>query len=135
MTVTWWYQWETKVNIQHYRVYRNRVSIKNIWDGEYMECRDTCTWTSVSPHEVQSIHVKWRWTRFMKYNKYKWTIIYMYRASHVIYTIITISVVWYFNQSFPVSHTTSSSYRSSYSSRTHPNITYGYHYPNERVTK
>ena len=40
----------------------------------------------------------------------KETIIYMCRASHVIYTEITISTAWYFNQSLSVSHTTSSSY-------------------------
>jgi len=45
----------------------------------------------------------------------------MYRASHVIYTIITISTAWYFNQHLPVSHTTDSAYRSPCSSWTHPN--------------
>jgi len=40
-----------------------------------------------------------------------------------------------FNQSLPESHTTGNSYRSSYSSRTHPNMAYEYHYLNERVTK
>jgi len=59
----------------------------------------------------------------------------MYRACHVVYTIIIISIVWYFNQSLSVSHTTDSSYRSPYSKRTHPNMTYQYHYPNERVIK
>jgi len=59
----------------------------------------------------------------------------MYRASHVIYTIITIDTAWYFNQSLSLSHITGSSYRSPYSSRTHPIMTYMYHYPNERVTK
>ena len=61
--------------------------------------------------------------------------IHMYQASHVIYTIITISTTWYFNQSLSVSHTTGSSYWSPHSSRTHPDMAYGYHYPNERVTK
>jgi len=41
----------------------------------------------------------------------------MYRASHVIYTIIAISTAWYFNQSLPVFHITDSSYRSPYSSK------------------
>ena len=49
------------------------------------------------------------------------------------YTIITISITWYFNQSLPVSHTTGSSYWSRNTSRTHPDMTYGYHYPNKRV--
>jgi len=59
----------------------------------------------------------------------------MYQASHVIYTIITINTAWYFNQSLPVSHTTGSSYQSPHSGRTHPNMTYGYHDPNEKVTR
>jgi len=59
----------------------------------------------------------------------------MYIASHDIYTIITIIPTWYFNQSLSMSHTTSSSYRSPYSIRTHPNMAYRYYYPNERVTK
>jgi len=49
----------------------------------------------------------------------------MYWASHVIYTIITISTVWYFNQPLPVSHTTGSSYWSLHSSQTHPNMDAG----------
>ena len=65
-----------------------------------------------------------------KCNKYNWTIIYMYRASHVIY-IITISTVWCFKQSLPVSHTTGSSYRSPHSKRTHLNMAYRYHDLNE----
>jgi len=44
---------------------------------------------------------------------------------------ITISTVWYFNQSPPVSHTTGNSYRSPHSGRTHPNMAYGYHDLNE----
>ena len=52
---------------------------------------------------------------------------------HVIDTIITISTTWYFNQSLLVSHTTGSSYWSPHSSWTHPDMVYGYHYPNERV--
>jgi len=59
----------------------------------------------------------------------------MCRACHEIYTIITISTAGYFNQSPPVSHTIGSSYCSPHSGRTHPNMTYGYHDPNERVTK
>ena len=62
-------------------------------------------------------------------------VVYRYQASHVIYTIVAISTTWYFNQSLPVSHTTGSSYWSPNSSRTHPDMAYGYHYPNERVTK
>ena len=34
----------------------------------------------------------------------------MYRTSHVIYTIITINITGYFNQSLHMSHTTDSSY-------------------------
>ena len=56
----------------------------------------------------------------------------MYQACHLIYIIITISTAWYFNQYLPVSYTIGSSYRSPYSSRSHPNMKYGYHYPNER---
>jgi len=56
----------------------------------------------------------------------------MYRVSHVIYTIIAISSAWYFNQPLPVSHTTSSSYRSPHSRWTHPDMAYGYHCSNER---
>ena len=51
------------------------------------------------------------------------------------YTIIMISITWYFNQSLLVPHTTSSSYWSSYSSQTHADMAYGYHYPNKRVIK
>ena len=49
----------------------------------------------------------------------------MYQASHVIYTIITISNTWYFNQSLLVSHTTGSSYWSPHSNRTHLDMAYG----------
>ena len=40
-----------------------------------------------------------------KCNTYIWTIIYMYRACHVVYMIIIINIAWYFNQSLSVSHT------------------------------
>jgi len=55
----------------------------------------------------------------------------MNRALHFIYTIITISITKYFSYSLPVSHTTSNSYWSPYSNRTHSNMAYGYHYLNE----
>jgi len=45
------------------------------------------------------------------------------------------SITWYFNQSLTVSHTTDSSYRTPYSSRIHPDMAYGYHYPKERMIK
>jgi len=59
----------------------------------------------------------------------------MYQVNHGIYTIITISTLWYFNQSLPVSHTSKGSYQSPHSGRTHPDMTYRYHYSNERVIK
>ena len=78
-----------------------------------------------------------------KYNKtivyMSQAIVYMYQASHVkvvsFVTIVAISTTCYFNQSLPVSHTTGSSYWSPHSSRIHPDMAYGYYYPNERVTK
>jgi len=91
---------------------------QNTWNVKY-----TCTWI-VSPHDMRSIHVTWWWVIYQECNKYKQTIIYMYRVSQVIYIIITISTARYFNQSLPVSYTTGSSYRSSYSSRTHPKMAY-----------
>ena len=67
----------------------------------------------------------------MNSNKYIYPIVYMYQASHVIYTIEAISTTWYFNHSLPVSHTTGSSYIPEPALRTNPSKHgLGYHDPN-----